>query len=122
MDVYEYCLVEVYISRAEYPPKSGDPGETDNNPNSWANWFKNSSVVVSIEKEKVEYFRIKDELIASRNDIPTVTHLYFKESPTKYILPYLNNLGKEGWEVVEYKASEVDNFGQALLKRKVQKD
>jgi hypothetical protein len=34
---------------------------------------------------------------------------------------FLSRLGREGWEVIEYKTNNDPAFGQALLKRKVNK-
>lgn len=118
MDTFEYCSVRVFMYFAKKPSEVKSYFEDEK---IVAEWLEKSGVVVTIEKDKVERFTISGALRTSNNTSTLTNYVYMAYAPLTYLLPYLNNLGKEGWEVVEYKSSEVSNFGEALLKRKIQK-
>ena len=71
-------------------------------------------------KDVAPYLVTEEITFPSGETRPTKWRYCLKKSPLFYIQPILAELGKEGWEVIEYKSDEFRCFGEALLKRKVQ--
>ena len=114
MDIFKYCSVRLKINLAKKPPST-----PVYDANAWDKWFINSKAVVEIEKENVESFIVEGALRIQNPNYMISSDVYLTEPPLHYILPYLNKLGQEGWEVIEYKSSEIANFSEALLKRRI---
>lgn len=117
MDTFEYCTVRLEVRVAKKPPTSPYYDSE-----AWQQWFKDSKAVVSIEGNNPQIFEIDDALGLFDQGYIKTNSLYLKKPPLTHLLPFFNKLGQEGWETVEYKSSPKDDFGEALFKRKIQKE
>ena len=118
MDTFEYALMRLYLEVPDAKDK----------------YYRNVKILITTYDasqagqpgvEKIQKFDLNDK-------VPEVKRYFsdrfFVESyfvspnyPLVQMGPYLAMMGKEGWEVVEYKIPSYDDtcFGQALLKRRI---
>src|SRR5687767_5387001 len=73
----------------------------------------------SVQEKVIEKVCSWDAITFFENGHPSRMGWHLKETPLFYIQPYMAELGKEGWEVVEYKSDQINCFGEVLFKRKV---
>jgi hypothetical protein len=118
MDVFEYGCVYLEFIKNEKKSEGGD-------------WIADGFVIVDlyIEGEKKQskvsiagdfYYEDHEERLRGgtlTRHVVSVSRNYSISQLTKV----LSGLGCDGWEVVEYKTNNDPAFGQALLKRRVQK-
>lgn len=108
MDTWEYCTV---YWKAKFDQRARMVIE------SHAKIF----IRIQIDSTKKVFDLNPDDLLELFGNGPSFL-VILKETPLYYLQQHLTSLGKEGWEVIQYRSSDDDHFAEVLLKRKVVKD
>ena len=118
MDTFEYAVMRLFLE----------------NPESKEKYYRNVKLsITTYDTNEAGCPGVENTRKFDLNDkVPEVkrffTERYFVESyfvspnyPFLQMGPYLAMMGKEGWEVIEYKIPSFEEpcFGQALLKRRI---
>jgi hypothetical protein len=118
MDTFEYAVMRLYLETPEVKDK----------------YYRDVKLLITTYdtsetgcpgREKTQKFDLNDkvpEVKRAFNERFSVESYYVSPNyPLVQMGPYLAMMGKEGWEVIEYKipAYEDTCFGQALLKRRI---
>lgn len=118
MDKFEYSTVRLELVYGSHPTLPGQ------------GILEKALVVITkywdeagTQKSQIEEIEIEDVLTDTTRNGCINGHIkksldrYLSVHPTDILLPYMAQMGTEGWEVINYSSSE--SFGEALLKRKI---